>query len=147
MSIGYKPVIDKETGEILPARPVVVCGVSRTKQSFRDQVNINKILARNRRSGMIDHVSGKTPFYGDVSSIGSYQESLNVVKQAQDLFMGMSSDVRSRFENDPTKMIKFLADPKNLDEAIKLGMVVKRPGVPKEPGTPGGQVPDPITGK
>lgn len=137
MSIGYVPKVDKETGEILPARPVVVCGKSMTKQSFRDQVNINKILARHRKTGMLDHVNGKTPFYGDVSGLVSYQDSLNVIQQANDLFSGMSSDVRARFKNDPIEMIKFFQDEKNIEEAIKLGMCVKRPVDPKDGPTPG----------
>lgn len=138
MSMGYKPVVNKETGEIMPARPVVRCGQSMTKQSFRDQVNINKIVARYRKTGMIDHVNGATPFYGDVSQFTSYQDAVNTVLRANELFAGMSSDVRKRFENDPQKMIDFLQDEKNLDEAVKLGMVVKRPVEPQEPPKPQG---------
>lgn len=117
-------------------RVVLVCGPSRTKQSFREQVNINSILARHRKSGMVDHVNGKQPFYGDVSNIGTYQEALDVVNRAAQLFNGMSAAVRRRFDNDPLRMIEFLQDPANLDEATKLGMVAKAPGKPVEGGTP-----------
>lgn len=111
---------------------VVVCGPSRTKQSFREKVNVNSIVARYNKTGMVDHVSSKTPFYGDVSNIASYQEALAVVASANDLFNAMDSRVRERFANDPLRMIQFLQDPSNLDEAIKLGMVAKRPEEPVE---------------
>lgn len=124
-------------------RVSLVCGPTRTKQSFREQVNINSILARHRRSGMLDHVNGKTPFYGDVSGIADYQEALNVVHRASELFNGMSAAVRRRFDNDPVRMIEFLQDPSNLKEAQELGMVVKPPVVPANGGTPplGGDTP------
>lgn len=104
-----------------------------TKQAFKDEVDINKIIAQFDKTGMITKVNGSTPFYGDVSDIVDYQTSLNIVQKARDLFAGMDANVRERFSNDPDQMIKFLQDPSNLDEAVKLGMVVKRPVVPVEP--------------
>ena len=55
---------------------------SMTKQSFADEVDINKVVARYEKTGMLDHVNRRQPFYGDVSEIRSYQESLNVVIHA-----------------------------------------------------------------
>lgn len=112
-------------------RPKVVSGivdgefVSKAKQSFRDFADINKIVARYQKTGMIDNLNKRVePFYGDVSDIGSYQESMEVVLKADTLFMQMSASVRERFDNDPNKMIKFLSDKSNYDEAVKLGMVI-----------------------
>lgn len=113
--------------------------VGRTKQQFGKQVDINYIVARYQKTGMIDHLSKATPFYGDVSDIRSYQEALNVVHRAEDLFRSMSAEIRAKFENDPVKMIAFLQDPKNTPEAIRLGMVVAPPEPPKE--QPGDAVP------
>lgn len=117
-------------------RVVLECGPTRTKQSFREQVNVNSIIARHRKSGMLDHVNGKQPFYGDVSNIRSYQEALNVVNTASELFNGMSASIRRRFDNDPLRMIEFLQDPRNLQEAQELGMVAKAPAKPVEASTP-----------
>lgn len=100
---------------------------SLTKQSFREQVNINSIIERNRRTGMLDHVNTKEPFYGDVSGIASYQDALNIVNKARELFDGMSATIRERFLNDPARLVSFLEKPENLDEAIRLGIAVKRP--------------------
>lgn len=107
----------------------LACGASMTKQSFADEVDINKILARFDKTGMISHLNQGQPFYGDVSEIADYQTALNVVHQAETLFGQMSAEIRERFGNDPALMIKFLDDPQNLQEAIDLGMVVKRPEV------------------
>jgi len=40
--------------------------------------------------------------------------------------MALPSDVRKRFSNDPAELIDFLADKKNDEEAIKLGLKIKK---------------------
>jgi len=102
-------------------------GSSRTKQSFADETDINKIIARYDKTGMIEHLNERTPFYGDVSELVGYQDALNIVNQAESLFASMSANIRERFSNDPTKMIAFLDDVRNRDEAIKLGMILPVP--------------------
>ncbi len=108
------------------ARPKIVFGESLTKQAFKDQVDINKIVAKYQKTGMVNHLNQREPFYGDVSDIRTYQESLDVVNKAEELFMGMTADVRAKFHNDPAEMVEFLADEKNSDEAVKLGLKTKR---------------------
>jgi len=108
-------------------------GPSLTKQSFSDVADINKIIARYEKTGMVENLNSRQPFYGDVSAFVSYKDSLDIVNGAQALFMAMDANVRARFENDPQKMIDFLDDPANIDEAIELGMAVKRPVEPPAP--------------
>lgn len=103
-----------------------------TKQSMKDETDINKIIARYEKTGMIESINHKAPFYGDVSDIKSYQDSLNIVKQAEELFMAMSPEIRERFNHDPAEMIAFLDNKDNLEEAVKLGMATKQDVVPVE---------------
>lgn len=110
-------------------------GSGLTKQSFAGEVNINQIIASYEKTGMVTHLNAKAPFFGDVSDISPYQDALNIVNKANELFSGMDAVVRERFDNDPAKMIGFLENPSNLEEALKLGIVVKRPEVP---------LPDPV---
>lgn len=122
-----------------------VCGKrSLTKQSFKDEVNINSIIGKYARTGMITHVNKKQPFYGDVSSIQSYQDSLNVVVRGRELFDSMSSTVRARFSNDVNKMIEFLSDEGNLDEAVKLGICLPRNKAVVPPDVKNGEVIPPV---
>lgn len=113
-------------------KPTITCGPGRTKQSFSEKVNINSIIAKHRRTGMIEHLNKNKPFYGDVSEITTYKESLETVLIAQNLFSKMSADIRERFKNDPNEMITYLNDPKNIEEAIKLKMIKPKP-LPPQP--------------
>lgn len=110
----------------------LVCGEGMTKQSFKEESDINNIIAGFDRTGMILNLNKKEPFYGDVSDIGDYQACLMKVQRAQELFDDLSAEVRLRFDNDPAKLVLFLSDSKNLDEAVKLGLAVKRPVEPVE---------------
>lgn len=103
---------------------------TKTKQSFADKVNINKIVAKHQRSGMVEHLNEKEPFYGDVTHLGDYRESLNIVIEAKELFAKMSAEIREKFKNNPNEMITFLNNPANLAEAVALKMVKPRPPVP-----------------
>ncbi len=130
MSIGYK-------GKV-PARPRLKCGPGRTKQSFRDATDINKIVARFERTGLLEHVNKNPGTYADVSNLRDYPSALRLIKRGNDLFDALPSNLRSRFDNDPARLISFLDDPKNKEEAIKLGLLpkskeAKKPPIPTTP--------------
>lgn len=97
-------------------------GVSRTKQSFKDECDINNILGNYERTGFISHVKENQGRYEDVSSGTDYREGLNVVLEAERMFMELPAPVRSKFENDPGKFLDFVSDPKNVKSMIDLGI-------------------------
>jgi len=99
---------------------------SRTQQQFVEQCDVNNIMKKYRVTGQITHLNTKQGVYADMSSIKNYQENLNTVIEAQNAFMALPSDVRKRFSNDPAELIDFLADKKNDEEAIKLGLKIKK---------------------
>lgn len=110
---------------------VFVGGETQVKQSFKDQCDINRIIEKYRATGLIDHVRGNPGVYEDVSNVPDYQEALHRVDLAQEAFSGLPSSLRSRFENDPGQFVAWLRDKANMDEAVKLGLLVKREGTAK----------------
>lgn len=107
------------------------------KQSFKDECNINTIMAKYQNTGLIDHVAKVQGAYGDFTSVQDYQLSLNQVIAAQDAFDELPSAVRKRFANNPSELMAFLSDKENHDEAVKLGLIPKPsappPAAPTEP--------------
>lgn len=101
-------------------------GSSMTKQADAAECDINNILAKVQKTGMIEHLAQGEPFYGDVTEMVDYQSAMNLINKANDLFMKMSPDIREKFENNPEKMITFLNNEANYDEAVKLGMVIDK---------------------
>jgi len=99
---------------------------SRTKKGMREMVNVNAILRKYRQTGILTHVSSKDGTYGDFSEIKDFAGALNTVIKAKEQFELLPAEVRSRFGNNPQELIKFLQDPKNVDESVKLGLRVKK---------------------
>lgn len=94
----------------------------RTKQSFKDECDINRIMSRYQQTGVLNHLSQRTPVYGDFTGI-DFQGAMDVVVQAQAMFAALPSSLRDRFANDPGRLVAFLDDPNNLQEAVRLGLV------------------------
>lgn len=105
---------------------------SRTQQQFRDQVNVNSIMAKYKKTGLIDHVRDNPGTYSDMTQIGSYQDALQKVINAQQTFETLPSNLRQKFGHDPQQLITFLSDDKNYDEAVQLGLVIQK----EQPQTP-----------
>ncbi|QCQ85075.1 internal scaffolding protein [Blackfly microvirus SF02] len=113
--------VDPDTGEEL---------TTMTKQSFKDDCDINNIMRKYERTGVLDHTAMSVPQYGEYMGSMSYQDSLNAILYAQDQFAALPADLRARFGNDPAELLSFMEDSANLDEAVKLGLVQK-PIVPQ----------------
>lgn len=99
---------------------------SRTVQDPRDECDVNKLMAKYRRTGMISHLAKHPPRYEDVSQVVSFQEALNIVQRAEEEFMKMSASIRAKFGNDPGAFMAFVQNPDNAEEMYSLG-IAKRP--------------------
>lgn len=113
--------------------PGVDCSVepSMTKQSFADECDINKIMERYEKTGVMPE--GRRMYeFGEAISEYSYQESLNAVIHADEAFANLPAKLRDRFGNDPVQLLKFLENPANRDEAVELGLL-EQPPAPPEP--------------
>jgi len=107
-------------------------GPGRTKQSFKDECDINRIMARYAATGTLDYLTKKEAQFLDVSDL-DFQNAMQIVTESREAFMLLPSALRDRFSNDPAKLLGFLSDPSNLDEAIKLGLVNKPLPLPEAP--------------
>lgn len=101
---------------------LVFTGPSRTKQSFRDECDINNILRQFNVTGQLP-VGSVQPQYGDFSGITDYQSALNAVMAAQDSFLQLPAKVRAKFDNDPALFVEFASDEANKDEMKALGLL------------------------
>ncbi len=121
-------------------RPVVLCDPEKgAKQSFKEECDINTILARHRSGAFVSHVNANQGRFADVSGISDYREMIDRVRSANAFFMGLPAKVRERFQNDPAEFLDFIADPRNADELSELGLtptLEEAPGPPPAPPAP-----------
>jgi len=98
---------------------------SMTIQSAKDECDINKILAKYLRTRLLDHVRENQGQYGDFTSVQDYHASVQQVREADEMFNSLPSDLRKRFSNDPGSFLSFVGDEANRDEAMELGLIPK----------------------
>lgn len=120
----------KFTGEKSPKEAVKVMAVGdgRTKQSERDGTDINKIVARYRKTGILPATRRVQPVFADVTGISDFHTMLNRVEAGKAAFQSLPAVVRKKFGNDVESMVAWLQDSKNMDEAIEMGLVEKPQG-------------------
>jgi len=100
---------------------------SLTQQQFKDQTDINNIIAKYKKTGELVHTSRKLGIYADVSNITDYHSSLQKVLDAQNAFSTLPSHIRLRFHNNPEELLRFLQNPENISEGITLGLLEQTP--------------------
>lgn len=96
------------------------------KQSFKDECDINVILKRFGIGYQLPQ-DPRIPQSGDFTGITDFHSAMNQVRQAQEAFMELPANIRSRFNNDPGEYVDFCTNEANKDELRKLGLLKDAP--------------------
>lgn len=116
--------------------------LSRTKQSFKDDCDINLIVKRHAQRGMWDHLAPHTPTYGDFTGATDLQDAIFKVDEANRDFMTLPAALRSAVNNDPVQLLEALASEEGTEELIQLGLKIEEEQEP-EREEPVGETPTP----
>lgn len=95
--------------------------VSVTEQSHKNECDINKIIARAEKTGLLP-VSLDRGTFGDFSGVDFVTMNIKIAK-AKEAFMSLPVDIRTRFGNDVGALLDFIDNPANLEEARKLKLL------------------------
>lgn len=120
-------------------KPRTSTGPGLTKQEFAHECDINHIMKRYVSTGQLSSRSDMLqPIFADVSNIGDYADVLRRIDSARAAFSQLPAEIRTRFGNSPEALVDFLQYEKNLDEAVKLGLIEAKPQSlePKAPIVP-----------
>lgn len=97
-------------------------GQSLTKQSMKAECDINGIMKRFERTGLISHVVAREAYFANVSEVPDFAQAVAVVRDAENMFMSLPAKLRARFDNDAAKYVQFCGDPANYQEMMDLGL-------------------------
>jgi len=109
-------------------RPTVDTGPGKTEQAHKKQTDMNYILRDYHATGMIKHAAKYQGRYDDVPPV-DFQEAMNLVTNAQQMFSDLPSNLRNRFGNDPAAFLGFVQNPDNAQELQKLGITRGNDGI------------------
>lgn len=126
-------------------------------QSFKESSDINVIVDKAKRTGVLAHINNNAQFYADMTDF-DYEGAKNKIAQTNSAFYELSSELRAEFDNDPAKFLttvapmtpeevqdKFpeLAKPGKQFPDVMGGKPTKQPSPPEPepapPPTPGGE--------
>lgn len=97
---------------------------SLTKQSDRDSVDLNLLVKRARGGEILENVRDINALVmGDFSQVQDYDQALNAINAMNEEFAELPSHIRNKFENNPQKLVEFIGDNNNYDEAVELGLI------------------------
>lgn len=111
-------------------------GPSRTRQEFRDECDINRILSSYQRTGALQHFAKYSGSYGDFTAC-DFQTAQNLIIRARELFDALPSNIR-REVSTPEGFLSFVQDPKNADKMREYGLISEpsAPAPTPPPATP-----------
>lgn len=96
------------------------------QQQFKDECDINVLMKRHMDGENVGQYIREGGIYADFTQITDLREMIHTVQYAQDAFMTLPASVRKRFDNDPTKLLEFVQNKDNFDEAVSLGIATPR---------------------
>ena len=121
--------LDKMLGAYRPHKRVQMkpVGDSRTHQSFAAECDINNIMKKYEKTGLITHVKEYGRRYGDFLGAPDYHTACNQVREAEEMFLTVPASVRAKFGNDPAQFLAFVQDEENRDAMREMGLLDERP--------------------
>lgn len=94
----------------------------KTEQNHRKECDINEIIRKYDKNGLITHIQRFEARFGDLSGV-DFKTAMDTVTAASESFNKLPSSIRKRFSNNPEELLRFMEDPGNREEGIRLGLI------------------------
>lgn len=98
-----------------------------TDQSYKNECDINLIMANYAKTGLLSHVTTIQPKYVDNSIIPNLETAFDIVNAAEESFYSLPPDIRRLMDNDPSQLEIFISDPKNQRILTENGILIEKP--------------------
>lgn len=139
MSLAFRRFVEEQgiAPEDYPevARDFVrtVCVDDRAQQHDKESSDINVIMRRNLAQGILPQTR-QIPIFADISEVGSLQEAMAIMDDAQRVFRALDAETREAFGNDPRRFVAAAQDPAAVPLFEKLGLTMKKAAPPEDGG-------------
>ncbi len=98
----------------------LVYGPGRTKQAFKNETDINKILAKAQKTGAISHLAKYQGEYVNFADVDDLLTAHTRLARGQEIFSALPSEVRKEFNQDLGAFFNYVNDPENKDRLKTL---------------------------
>jgi len=148
MIFNYKPHTHRAFGSYCPNKAseeaaTINTEPSLTQQHFKDEVDTNTIVQRFLKTGQLPLAQEPHDHVVDMCNIPTFQQSLDLINEAKQLFLALPVPLLQRFNYDPNAYLRHMenvaAEPnakrkqRLLDELRDLGADIPAPPPPNPP--------------
>ncbi len=95
-----------------------------TEQAHKDECDVNNIIRKYDKTGVLQHVTNFEAQYGDMTGT-DFKTAQDLIIGANNQFNKLPAEIRKRFKNDPQNLLTFMEKSENREEAITLGLISK----------------------
>lgn len=95
--------------------------LGKTITEQQESTDINNILEKYQRTGLIDHVQKHEPQYAEFGEY-DFAKNQNMIAKINQTFEELPSSVRKDFDNNPQNFVEFIAQQENIDD-MKDGVI------------------------
>lgn len=122
-----------------PSEGIIFTEPSITDQSQYQESDINYIVKKyaDGRTGITTLDLGADAGvlqYGDTLLPGDYDTALDLINAVSDEFYQLPAQIRAEFNHNPKELINALADPRQRDRLLSLGLLQQDTVVPSSAG-------------
>lgn len=100
---------------------------SKTKQSFAKEADINTIMRRYQKTGVLvdpnDIKGNRKPMFDDFSSGQDFQAVQDQIAHTHQEFELLPAHIRAQFGNSPSNLLDAMADPANEEALREMGIL------------------------
>lgn len=132
--VNWRHRDDKDAKDFERAQTQILCeDPTKTEAHHAIDLDLNNIIKRfGIKDGSLPPAIVFPPeSFGDFTEQLDLRTAMDRTKDANDRFNLLPAKLRAQFGNDPGEMYRFVSDPKNADEAIKLGLLHKKTRAPE----------------
>lgn len=108
-------------------KPLTLPTESKVQHGMAAAQDVNAMVDRYLKGGpnavLGNPAATRQPVFGDFTSI-DFQDMQNAVVDIESNFRRLPARMRSRFDNSPYQLLRFVENPENLAESIKLGLIL-----------------------
>ncbi len=99
----------------------------RTKQAFKNETDIQKIMARADKAGTISHLKKFEGVYADFSDFDFFEQTQKLTR-GREIFDELPAELRSEFNQSPEQFFAYVNDPANAEDLAKKLPDLAKPG-------------------
>ena len=93
-----------------------------TEQHHKNECDVNQIIRKYDKTGLITHITRFEAKFGDLSG-HDFKTMQDQVAAAAVMFQALPSEIRNKFDNNPADLLTFMDNPNNRKAAIEMGLI------------------------